>query len=175
MTIAVPCLIFTALMKSEADLTSLAGLSVASVIAYAVIGLIAWPVLILLGLNRRTYLAPLIFGNTGNLGLPLAFFAFGQIGLELAVVILAVSAVLSFTIGIWLVAGEGAVGKMLREPMIGATLLGALFLWQGWKTPEFLTRTLDLAGQIGHSHNVDHVGCRCRPPVIIALCTGSGT
>lgn len=148
MTIAVPCLIFTALMNSQADLGSLASLSLASVAAYAVIGLIAWPVLILLRLNRRTYLGPLIFGNTGNLGLPLAFFAFGQAGLELAVVILAVSAVLSFTIGIWLVAGEGAIGKMLREPMIAATLLGALFLWQGWQTPEFLTRTLDLAGQM---------------------------
>ena len=49
-------------------------------------------------LDRRTFLAPLIFGNTGNLGLPLALFAFGDVGLGYAVVIFAVMAILSFTV-----------------------------------------------------------------------------
>ncbi len=148
MTLAVPCLIFTALMKSEADLASLGGLAAASALAYLALGVIFWAVLAAIGLNQRTYLAPLIFGNTGNLGLPVALFAFGQPGLELAVVILSVSAVLSFTVGIWLVAGRGSTGKILREPMIWATALGALFLWQDWETPRILTRTMDLAGQM---------------------------
>ncbi|WP_120499364.1 AEC family transporter [Roseovarius sp. EL26] len=148
MTIAVPCLIFTALMQSKADLASLKTLSIASIASHLAIVLI-FAVLLRLGqLDRQTYLAPLTFGNTGNLGLPLALFAFGQAGLEMAVVILAISAVLSFTVGIWLVAGQGAFGKMLREPMIGATLLGALFLWQGWQTPQVVTRTMDLIGQM---------------------------
>jgi hypothetical protein len=32
--------------------------------------------------------------------------------------------------------------------MVAATLLGALFLWQGWQTPTFLTNALELIGQI---------------------------
>ncbi|MDP2579885.1 AEC family transporter [Shimia thalassica] len=148
MTLAVPCLIFTALMKTEADIVALGQLAVAATVSYAAVGLVGWALLAAFGLNLRTYLAPFIFGNTGNLGIPLALFAFGQAGLERAVVLLAVSAVLSFTIGIWLVAGRGAFGKILKEPMIGATLLGALFLWQGWETPTFLTNTLELAGQM---------------------------
>ena len=43
-------------------------------------------------IDVRTYLAPLIFGNTGNLGLPLALFAFGETGLGYAVVVFAVMA-----------------------------------------------------------------------------------
>ncbi|MEQ9693060.1 AEC family transporter [Shimia sp. SDUM112013] len=148
MTLAVPCLIFTALMKTEADIVALGQLAIAGTLSYAAVGVVGWALLALIGLNLRTYLAPFIFGNTGNLGIPLALFAFGQAGLERAVVLLAVSAVLSFTIGIWLVAGRGAFGKILKEPMIGATLLGALFLWQGWETPSFLTNTLDLIGQM---------------------------
>lgn len=148
MTLAVPCLIFTALMKTEADLGALFNLALASICAYAAVGVAGWVVFKALGMNLRTYLAPFIFGNTGNLGIPLALFAFGQPGLERAVVLLAVSAVLSFTFGIWLVAGRGSFLKILKEPMIGATLLGALFLWQGWETPRFLTNTLDLAGQM---------------------------
>ncbi|MDV4144849.1 AEC family transporter [Shimia sp. FJ5] len=148
MTLAVPCLIFTALMKTEVDLAALANLTLAAIASYAAVGVVGAVLLLLLRLNQQTFLAPFIFGNTGNLGIPLALFAFGQPGLERAVVLLAVSAVLSFTLGIWLVAGRGSFLKILKEPMIGATFLGALFLWQGWETPRFLTNTLDLIGQM---------------------------
>ena len=90
----------------------------------------------------------MIFGNTGNLGLPLALFAFGETGLGYAVVVFAIMAIWSFTFGIWLVAGAGSFGKVLREPLVWATLLGAVFLWQGWQTPLFLTNTLQLIGQM---------------------------
>jgi hypothetical protein len=38
--------------------------------------------------------------------------------------------------------------KVLKEPIVGATLLGALFLWQGWEAPTFLTRAIELVGQM---------------------------
>ncbi len=102
----------------------------------------------LAGLERRTYLAPIIFGNTGNMGLPLALFAFGNAGLGYAVVVFAVMAILSFTVGIWLVSGGGSVTKAVKEPLVAATVLGGVFLWQGWQTPPFLTSTLELIGQM---------------------------
>ncbi len=148
MTLGVPCLIFTALMKTDIDPGALAALSLASLVGYVALTVIFWGLTHLMGLDRRTYLAPLIFGNTGNLGLPLALFAFGEAGFGYAVVVFAVMAVLSFTFGLWLVAGGGSPWKALREPMVGATLLGALFLWQGWQTPVWITNTLDLIGQM---------------------------
>ncbi|WP_050931909.1 AEC family transporter [Aestuariivita boseongensis] len=148
MTLGVPCLIFTALMKTELEPTALTALTLASVAAYAAVSVVTALVVRLLRLETRTFTAPLIFGNTGNLGLPLALFAFGDVGLSYAVVVFAVMAILSFTFGIWLVAGGGSPVKVLKEPMVAATLLGALFLWQGWETPRFLTNTLDLIGQI---------------------------
>ncbi|HHC29381.1 MAG TPA: AEC family transporter [Rhodobacterales bacterium] len=148
MTLAVPALIFTALMKTEIDPAALTTLSLASIAAYGAITLVALVATRLAGLNLRTYLAPLIFGNTGNLGLPLALFAFGEAGLGYAVVVFAVMAVWSFTFGVWIVAGGGAPTKALKEPVVLATLLGALFLWQGWHTPRFLTNALDLVGQL---------------------------
>ena len=148
MTLAVPCLIFTALMDTQIDPGALAALSLAALATYGIVTL-AMAALVRAGrLDMRTYLAPLIFGNTGNLGLPLALFAFGDVGLDYAVIIFAVMAILSFTFGIWLVSGGGAPGAVLREPVVGATLLGALFLWQGWRTPTFLTNALDLIGQM---------------------------
>jgi malate permease and related proteins len=148
MTLGVPCLIFSALMKTRIDPSALAAVSLAALAGYAALTLVFWGLTLAMGLDRRTYLAPLVFGNTGNLGLPIALFAFGEAGLGYAVVIFAVMAVISFTFGLWLVAGGGSPIRALREPMVGATLLGGLFLWQGWQTPVWITHTLDLIGQM---------------------------
>ncbi|MEL6736874.1 MAG: AEC family transporter [Pseudomonadota bacterium] len=149
MSIGVPCLIFVSLMQAEITPEALSALSFASIATYAAITVGMWLFVWIARLDRRTYLAPMTFGNTGNLGLPLAFFAFGQSGLNFAIVVFALMAIWSFTYGIWLVAGQGAFQKVFREPLVWATVLGGLFLWQGWETPTFVTNTLSLVGQIG--------------------------
>ena len=72
----------------------------------------------LAGLSQRTYLAPLAYGNTGNLGLPLALFAFGDLGLSYAVVVFAVA---GLAIWLWL-------GSMVS---IGAIAI-AVVIMLGW-------------------------------------------
>ncbi|MBY6154829.1 AEC family transporter [Vannielia litorea] len=148
MTMAIPCLIFGALMKTEIDPQALTAVSLAALVAYLVVVAVFTVIAFVLRLDRRTYLAPLIFGNTGNLGLPLALFAFGEEGLGFAVVIFAIMAMMSFTFGIWLVSGGGNPLKSLKEPVVIGTALGALFLWQGWQTPKWITNTVDLIAQV---------------------------
>ncbi len=148
MTLSVPCLIFTALMRTEINPEALAALSLAAFVGYGIIAAASLLLVTVMRADRQTYLAPLIFGNTGNLGLPLALFAFGETGLGYAVVVFAVMAILSFTVGIWLVSGSGSLTKIIKEPIVAATMLGALFLWQGWHTPKFLTNSLELIGQM---------------------------
>ena len=148
MTLSVPALIFTALMKTSIDPAALTALTVAAIVAYAVLTGVFWAVLQLAGMPHRTYLPPLIFGNTGNVGLPLALFAFGEAGFAYALVVFAVMAIFSFTFGVWMVSGGGSPLRALKEPVTWATLLGGLFLWQGWHTPDWLTNSLTLLGQI---------------------------
>ncbi|MCY4303146.1 MAG: AEC family transporter [Aestuariivita sp.] len=147
MTLGVPCLIFTALMQTEIAPSALVELSLATISVYVGITLASTLLIWLLSLNQRVYLAPITFGNTGNLGLPLALLAFGDTGLSYAVVIFAVMAIYAFTFGVWIIAGGGSPLQLVKEPMVGATVLGALFLWQDWETPQFLTNTLELIGQ----------------------------
>lgn len=148
MTLSVPALIFTALMKTTIDPSALTALTLASIAAYLVLSGVFWVLLRVSRLSQRTFLAPMIFGNTGNVGLPLALFAFGEAGFAYAVVVFAVMAIFSFTAGVWLVSGGGTPLRALKEPVTWATLLGALFLWQGWHTPTWLTNALSLLGQI---------------------------
>ena len=164
MTLSVPCLIFVSLMQAEMDPSALTALTLASFAAYLGVTLVVWLCCKIGRLNTRTYMAPLIFGNTGNLGLPLALFAFGEAGLSNAIVVFAVMAILSFTFGIWLVSGEGALGKVVREPLVGATLLGALFLVAGLGNTPVPDQHTVLDRPNCHTNHVDHIGrCRCAP------------
>lgn len=148
MTLAVPCLIFTALMKTEISTNALKDLLLATILTYLAITVAFFALVALARLDRRTYLAPLIFANTGNLGLPLALFAFGEQGLAFAVVIFAIMGIYSFTFGIWLVSGGSSLLAVIKEPLVGATILGGIFMWRDWETPRFLTNALDLIGQL---------------------------
>ena len=148
MTLAVPCLIFTALMQSDIAPHDLTVMLLAAVLGYALLTLAFFVLIRLAGLETRTFLAPMIFGNTGNLGLPLALFAFGDQGLGYALVIFAITGIYGFSFGVWVVSGGGSLGKTLREPLVWAALLGTLFLWNDWHTPPVITRTLVLTGQM---------------------------
>lgn len=148
MSLAMPCLIFTALMRTEIDPSSLRDAALATVAAYVAVAAVVAGLLHVAGLSQRTFFSPMTFGNTGNLGLPLALFAFGDTGLDYAVVVFAIMTVLYFSLGLWVVSGSANPARILREPMLWATLLGGLFLVTGWSLPEWSTNTLELVGQI---------------------------
>jgi len=148
MTLSVPALIFVSLMKTEIDPQALRDIALASLAAYVGIGVLLLVFLKVMNLNIRTYLAPLTFGNTGNLGLPLALFAFGAVGFDYAVVVFAIMAILSFTIGVWVVSGGGSPLTAIKEPMVWATILGGVFLVNDWTLPTWTVNTLSLIGQI---------------------------
>ena len=128
MTLGVPALIFTSLMKTDIDRATLFDTIWAACSAYLAVTLVFFFIVRAFKLDMQTYLAPLIFGNTGNLGLPLALFAFGEAGMGYAVVVFALMGLYSFTFGIWLVSGGGSPLKVLKEPIVCANLLGGLFL-----------------------------------------------
>ncbi len=148
MQIAVPALIFSVLSSIEIDPKAFRELAFASLALYAMIGVGAWVVVRGAGLVSRVYLAPMTFANTGNVGLPIALFAYGAPGLAYAMVVFAVMAALSFTVGIWMVSGRASPLEVLKQPIFHASALGILFAAQGWRAPEVIATTLELTGQI---------------------------
>jgi predicted permease len=145
---SMPCLIFSVLVKVEIDPAAFRDIALASIAAYAALTGVMWVGIRATGLGMRTYLAPGVFANTGNVGLPVALFAYGQQGLAFAIVIFAIMATFSFTIGIYMVAGRGRLSEVLKQPLVYASILGGVFALQGWGVPVWLLNSLDLAGQI---------------------------
>ncbi|MBL8708084.1 MAG: AEC family transporter [Rhodospirillaceae bacterium] len=133
----------TRIQMGAAPLIEMAGLTALCFLSFAVLGLI---VLRFMKLANHSYLPALMFPNTGNMGLPLALFAFGDEGLAFAVVFFAISITSQFTIGMSLAAGSFSIGRLFRMPMIYGIAWALTVLAMGWEVPPYVGNTLQLLG-----------------------------
>ena len=147
MSLTIPCLIFSALIQTQIDFEILKTLFYATLAVLAMIVAAAYLVVVILGLNRQTFLAPMIFGNSANIGIPICLLAFGKTGFELAIFVFSIMAIFSMTFGVWLITDREPPVRLIKEPLVIAVLLGTLFLFNGWKLPVFFTNTLQLVGE----------------------------
>ena len=148
MTLAVPALVFTSLTQNTINPKFLTEMIIVVCMAYAVVSVLALIFTFIFKLDLRTFLMPLISGNTGNLGLPLCFLAFGKDGLGYAVIVFAFTSIVAFTFGLWVVSGTRSFKQPLKEPLVPATILGLLFMFYGWEIPKILTNSLNLISQM---------------------------
>ena len=148
MMFSLPCLMFSVLAKMEIDPQAFQDLALASVGLYAGFAAIGFAILKVFNLSQRVFLTPFAVANTGNLGLPLCLYAYGEEGLIYALVVFAVMTIFYFSFGLWLMTGQASPREMFKQPALYATALGALFAYQGWVIPTWLDNTLTLGGQI---------------------------
>ena len=120
-----PFLVLAYLSDKGVDLVSLWPLVVVSIAIVLGSGLIAWPYAKLSGQNPRTFVPPMMFNNGGNMGLPLALFAFGAPGVTGMVALFTTSNLLHFTVGAFIVNKHADLKVLLKSPMIWATVTGA--------------------------------------------------
>ncbi|MGB5226536.1 MAG: AEC family transporter [Arenicellales bacterium] len=143
-----PALIFSVLAGKDFQLAVYADLALAGAIVVLGSGLIAWPVARLAGWPVRVFVPPMMFTNSGNMGLPLALLAFGEQALPAAMILFLVENTLHFTVGNAMLEGRVHPLVLLRMPMLQATVAGlivAVFNITVW--PPFGV-ALDLLGQV---------------------------
>jgi predicted permease len=119
-----PALILSVLISKDFHLTEYRGLALGALLVVLGSGLLAWPAARLLGYRTRTFVPPMMFTNSGNMGLPLAVFAFGEQTLPAAVILFLVENLLHFTLGNAMLEGRVHPLVLLRLRMLQATLLG---------------------------------------------------
>lgn len=144
--IGAPCLIFARLTDVTVDPELMARVAGIAALAMTGFGLVGAAVLRVARLPVHTYLAPLTFGNAGNMGLPLCLFAFGDAGLALGICYFAVSALSQFTVGVWIWSGRVSFGELFRTPMTWAALLSVAVVWGELPVPVWLRNATELLG-----------------------------
>ena len=143
-----PALIFSVLSGEGFELARYAELALAALAVVLGSGLVAWPVARLFGFANKTFLPPMMFNNSGNMGLPLALFAFGEAALPAAMILFLVENTLHFTVGNAMLTGHVNPLKLLRMPMLVSTLAGLLVAVLQLRVPGPVHEAIDLLGQI---------------------------
>ena len=148
-----PILVFSLLLHTElnsAEILTIIGYAVANAL---VVGLLALLFGKLLNFDRPVLMAIIItaaFGNTGNYGLPLVSFAFGEEALAFATIYFVVNSVLFNTAGV-LIASLGhmdfrtALMGLFKVPAVYGVLLAVLLNYFHLILPVPVERTIDLA------------------------------
>jgi len=124
MDVFTPALVFAALAGKSYDLATYGPLAAAGVAVVLGSGLIGWPIARLCGLQAKTLLPPMMFKNSGNMGLPVLLLAFGEPALPAAIVLFLVTNLLHFSFGAWLLDHHARLATLWRIPVLLAGLAG---------------------------------------------------
>ena len=146
MNIGSPCLILNGITGLDVDAQAFGSMLLISITILTACSLIGAAVLTIARQPLRSFLPPVVFGNTGNLGLPLCLFAFGTEGLALAIAVYLVYSVAQFVFGPLVQGREAAWKTLIRTPIIYAAVIGIVLLVTETPLPKTLANTLQLLG-----------------------------
>ncbi|HSJ85946.1 MAG TPA: AEC family transporter [Anaerolineales bacterium] len=148
-----PVLIFNLLLQNHLNWSEAIGVISLTLGTVTVMGLLTWLLAMLFHLERPVLMAVLIttmFGNTGNYGLPLVSFAFGEKALSYAGIYFVTTTFLFYSVGV-LIASLGhmnlkeAILGLFKIPTLYAVVLSLLINSFGIQMPGPVDRTIQLA------------------------------
>lgn len=141
-----PALVFSALAAKDFDIRGQWPLMLAAVGMVAGSGLLSWPFARLMGVKPQALLPPMMFINSGNMGLPLALLALGPTGMAPAVAFFIVTNTLHFSLGVKILSREASVRMLLMSPLMLATALGLVFAFLRIPVSPWLMTGLKMLG-----------------------------
>jgi predicted permease len=148
-----PLLIFNLLLNNQLELKEAGIVIIFTVSIVSTMGVITYVLGSLLRIERHILMTILItsmFANTGNYGLPLVSFAFGEDALPYAAIYFVTTTFLFFSVGVFLASlghmnvKDAALG-LFKIPSLYAVLLAVLINIFQLKLPTPVLRTVDLA------------------------------
>ncbi|GGX59413.1 AEC family transporter [Saccharospirillum salsuginis] len=148
MDVFTPFLILSVFASRPLNLGDYAPLALAGILVTLVPGIGAWLLARAMGVQWKTFVPPMMFRNSGNMGLPLFLFTFGEQYMPAAVILFIVENTLHFTVGMWMLNPGTRLLQVLRNPMILAAIGGLVIAGSGISLPDWLVRSLELLGDI---------------------------
>lgn len=148
LNLGTPCLIISILPGLDVTEADLLYLGLASLAVILTTLLLAMIVIKLLGYPQSVMLPPLTFSNTGNMGLPLCLFAFGETGLGYATAFFAVYVGAQLFLTPIMASGQTSWYNIFKIPSLYAILFSFGLLLTGQTLPKWLADGVDLMGQI---------------------------
>ena len=143
-----PALIITAFSQSNLTLDNFKIVLISAALILLLQGII---VTIILKINKSKKIGlylPMLCGNTGYLGYPIALFAFGTIGLSNAIVYDMINSIFLFSIGIYIIHHRNDIKEMFKIPLLYAAIIGLAVNLLNISIPEMIFKPLEMLGLI---------------------------
>ncbi len=111
-------------------------------------GLLSGLLFKLLKVQWKTLAPPMMFKNSGNLGIPLLLLTFGEDALPAILMMFIVENTLHFSVGIWILRPKDHLLGFLKQPMMLATFAGLGISLLHLQLPQWLVTGFALLGDI---------------------------
>ena len=148
-----PVLLFDLLLRNQLKINEAAIVIIYALCFILAMGVLTWFLGSFFKLERPALISILIttmFANTGNYGLPLVSFAFGEQALSYAGIYFATTTLLFYTLGVFLaslghMSFKEAIMGLFKIPTLYAVLLAVLINALNIQIPVPISRAVDLA------------------------------
>ncbi|MCF8479732.1 MAG: AEC family transporter [Rhodospirillum sp.] len=146
LTVGVPFLVVDVLMNADISPDAMGDMAVAAVVSLVGSALVGLLVLKILRQPIQAFLPSMIFGNTGNMALPLCLFAFGKDGLALAIGYFTIVIVVQVSATTLISSNQRNWRTIVLNPMAWAAALALSLKFGGYTLPLWISNTVHLLG-----------------------------
>lgn len=157
-----PCLIFTSIARRDIVASEWLVMGGAAVVIVLGTGMLMWLYQRASAVQMRGLYLPSMFMNAGNMALPFSLLAFGQAGLDKAIIFFVAIAMLSYSLGVFIAKGEGGFQEMFKLPLIYSALGGLACATFHIQLPTFLMKPLEMLADVAIPLMILNLGIQLR-------------
>ncbi|WP_277053128.1 AEC family transporter [Zestomonas thermotolerans] len=144
--VGTPSLVLSTLSQTHIDHQAFGQIALAGALVTLAMGAVGLLFSRLFRQDWKVLVPAYLFPNSGNMGLPMSLYAFGEQGLALAVAFFLVLSVGHFSLGLVLSGAERSPRKLLTHPILISLALALPLVYFDLQLPRWLSNTIGLLG-----------------------------
>ncbi|MDR5857867.1 AEC family transporter [Halomonas eurihalina] len=142
--IGTPALVIASLSGADIDASSFGRTMLAAALVITLMAGVSFILARLLRKDWRVMLAPSMYPNTGNMGLPVVLYAFGEAGFAFGITVMVTVSLFQFTLGTVLASRGNPLKSLAKTPTVYAILIALTLLLTDTELPLWLANSVDL-------------------------------
>ncbi len=142
--IGTPALVLASLSGADIDAGSFGLTMLATALVLTAMAGVAFVLARLLRRDWRVILAPAMYPNTGNMGLPVVLYAFGDTGFVFGITVMVTVSLFQFTLGTVLTTRSNPLKALAKTPTVYAIMISLVLLLSDTALPKWLDNSVDL-------------------------------
>ncbi|MDP3536408.1 MAG: AEC family transporter [Halomonas sp.] len=142
--IGTPALVLASLSGADIDASTFGRTMLATSLVMLTMGAATFIVAKLLRRDWRVLLSPMMYPNTGNMGLPVVLYAFGSAGFAYGITVMVTVSLFQFTLGTAMSSSGNPFKSLVKTPTVYAIVIAMVLLLTDTSLPPWLANTVDL-------------------------------